>query len=550
MDSSSPSPRRLLWGCALTFFSALVILGWGLSSQRVAATYSDPVAHIRAQDESQYVHASLEIANHGGWLTPQFLGRFYLLKPPLLIWATGISLRIFGINPVAIRLPALFMGIVACCVVFLWTAQARSLTAGVLASGLLLLNPLWGLLSRLCYTDTLAASFSALALWMTAMDPSLERRRTRLLFGLFAGLAVLDKGIAGLIPCLALVLFACLSRPGMLRVAESLAVAALVAAPWHLYQLLVHREWFLAEYVQTQIVASGVFGTEAGIFNRPAFFYVERLFQLDPFLSVLALIAIGRVIQVLRKSNNPSTLLAICWMIVACAALALFQVRNLPYLALALPPLTLMVGLCSGAWVEKLGLPRLAGLLALLFVVITAVTNQTWSLRAVSVPLSGADNMRLYAEMQRPTELIDVSTDDEYYSSTLPLPKVRYIYLDPTGSVARSAPHNAYLGITLTSRQFLDLSRIEPEFEARLREWGLDSAKPVGTTITVNAISDLAEVIAQRPQSDFYLPGAWVPAESVWKHTHRMQQVSGGRVFLLSVTVEGRPGSRIHLPGW
>jgi 4-amino-4-deoxy-L-arabinose transferase-like glycosyltransferase len=119
------------------------------------------------------------------------------MKPPLLVWDTALTVRMFslvgwGTDPIAIRLPALLMGAVGCCVVFLWSLKGRSLAAGSLGAGLLLLDPLWGLLSRLCYTDTLVASLSALALWMAAMDPSLEHRRTRLLFGLFAGAAVMD----------------------------------------------------------------------------------------------------------------------------------------------------------------------------------------------------------------------------------------------------------------------------------------------------------------------------------------------------------------------
>jgi 4-amino-4-deoxy-L-arabinose transferase-like glycosyltransferase len=31
-------------------------------------------------------------------MTPKALGRFYLVKPPLLIWLSGLSMRLFGIS--------------------------------------------------------------------------------------------------------------------------------------------------------------------------------------------------------------------------------------------------------------------------------------------------------------------------------------------------------------------------------------------------------------------------------------------------------------------
>ncbi len=545
------SHRSLVVPGALLLLVAMFVLGWGLTRQHVAAAYSDPVAHIRAQDESQYVHASLQMARGAGWLTPRFLGRFYLLKPPLLLWATGLSVRIFGENAFAIRFSALLLGVIGCAALYLW-ASRRSLAAALLAASLLMLDPLWGILSRLCYTDTISAALSAVALLAPALDPKLERMRTRLGFGLFAGLSILDKGISGLIPCLALLLYWTLAkeRPRLAYVVQSLACAALVALPWHLYQLAVHREWFLAEYVQTQILASGVFGTEAGIFNRPAFFYVQRLFELDPLAALLGLLALAGIFRTLRRREDASTLLAVCWLTVSALAVAAFQVKNLPYLAMVLPSICLVAALCAEPWLERLGAPRAALLLAAVLAVKILSPGHSWSLRPPTAPLPGAGVLRAYYGLNRNTELIEVDPDDEYYGSTLPLPKLRYVYLDPTGGVARSAPHNAYLGITLTQAQFLDLPRLEPEFVSHLTAWGLASSEPIGTTLTVSAIADLAELIRHSPQRDFYLPESWLPPEEAYRATHELRRVSPGRIFLLSRDAGLRPFPHSALPPW
>ena len=76
--------------------------------------------------------------------------------------------------------------------------------------------------------------------------------------------------------------------------------------------------------------------------------------------------------------------------------------------------------------------------------------------------------MRAYYDLHREAELIVVEGDDEFYSATLPLPHVRYCFLDQRGWTQRFAPHYVYLGITLTAEQFAALPAGLAEFEERL----------------------------------------------------------------------------------
>src|SRR6516164_8579900 len=92
----------------------LVLLGYGIQKSGLASTYSDPVSQARAQDETKYASAAVGLATPAAettgatrWLSPKVLGRFYLEKPPLLIWMAGLSMRTFGISLFTLRLPAL-----------------------------------------------------------------------------------------------------------------------------------------------------------------------------------------------------------------------------------------------------------------------------------------------------------------------------------------------------------------------------------------------------------------------------------------------------------
>src|SRR3954454_24726574 len=64
----------------------------------LAGDYVDPIGRVTAQDEALYAHSAIAMAKPGGdWLTPRFMGRFALYKPPMLLWTAALSARVFGI---------------------------------------------------------------------------------------------------------------------------------------------------------------------------------------------------------------------------------------------------------------------------------------------------------------------------------------------------------------------------------------------------------------------------------------------------------------------
>jgi hypothetical protein len=142
--------------------------------------------------------------------------------------------------------------------------------------------------------------------------------------------------------------------------------------------------------------------------------------------------------------------------------------------------------------------------------------------------------MRVYYDLHRDAELIAVQPDDEFYSANIPLPHVRYSLLDPEGVARRLGPHYAFLGILLTPQQFVNLPALLPEFERRLRDWGLNSTEPIGSNIMLSAPSDVADIVHARPESDFYLPSAWLTQIPDPERDHDLMRYSADRVFLLS----------------
>jgi hypothetical protein len=133
--------RRLITAHQIAFYAVLVFLtsfgalAWNIDQAGIAAAYNDPIAHIRAQDEAVYASAAIGMTKDSDWMTPKVMGRPFLLKPPLLIWLSALSLRLLGMSLFSIRLPALLLGAAGVATVFAWVARARSVAAGVLGGG-------------------------------------------------------------------------------------------------------------------------------------------------------------------------------------------------------------------------------------------------------------------------------------------------------------------------------------------------------------------------------------------------------------------------------
>jgi hypothetical protein len=531
---------------ALTCFAlATALLGYAIDRTGIAAAYTDPVGHIRAQDESLYANAALTFAG-GGWLTPRFLGRYVLVKPPLLHWLAGLSLRVAGVSLWALRLPVLVAAAYAVCILFAWVQRSRSAGAAWVAMLLLVSDPLWHVLSRICYTDILAAAAIATAFAVIQREPRLGSGTAAIAFGAALAAGVMAKSVAGLLPLLALGPYWLLSspelRPSMTRVAQAVATMVVLAAPWHVYQLAVHRQWFWMDYVRVQLLGFGVHPAEQHAAAGPVYFYARGLWLTDPVLCVLAVAALPGFVAAVR-ARRPDALLLLSWIAVAACSLVAFRYRNLPYLLCLVAPLCVLAA--SFMPLRRAG-PVIV-LLAGIFIIRAAFPSRPWGLPFGAAQQPSAAALREYSDRNRANELIVVDPDDDFYSATLPLARVRYCFVDPGHLAEREAPHYAWLGIIVTPDQFADPARWNPVFRSRLREWGLDSIEPVGTAILADSDPAVVAMVRDHPDSDFFLPARFQHSAQARFQARQIVPAESGRFFLLA---QGRPGVIYHRPAW
>ena len=497
---------RLAFAAVATIALACLLLRAGRVG--MAGDYLDPVSRIGAQDESLYAHSAIQMARHGDWLTPKFMGRFGLYKPPLLAAAAGFSARIFGISRLALRLPVALFAAFAVGLVFWWGAELRSWQAGVCSAALLISNHLWHTLATMCLTDAILTAFYVAAMFCLFADPWLESKAAFWGYAVSVAGGILTKGVAGVLPLGILGLYWLLAprrhRPTFRRVVFAGSLAVTLAAPWFLYQMAVHGRWFWAEHVQVELLGYGAGAPPQTSQESHLVFYLSRLALLDPVLLAVSVVAFLSVVQLLRRRSGADVLLLL-WLAVPLAAAFFWQYRNATYLLPAIPAMAILAGsynpLSTGSGAKWMML-----LLAVAFVVKAATPDAPWGLSfAAGTRVEATEAISSYCERDRGNQLVLVDIPDELYASLLPLPGARYVL---RGEVPPASPYGLdfpALGIILSAQQFAEIESLLPAFRRHLQEWGLDTAEAVGTVVFASSDDDVMRIVRAHPESDFLL---------------------------------------------
>jgi hypothetical protein len=539
--------RRTFGAVALLALACLLV-----RSARVglAGDYVDPISRVTAQDEALYAHSAIRAARQGGWLTPIFMGRYGLYKPPLLMWVSGLSVRILGVSRLALRLPVALLASLSAGLVFLWAAELRSWQAGACAAALLVSNHLWHVLAGMSMTDGLLAAFYTAAMFCLFSDPWLESKSALWGFAGSVAAAILTKSVAGMLPLGVLALYWLVAlrrqRPSFSRACLAVALALALAAPWFAYQLWAHGRWFWAEHIGVEILGFGAGAPPQTSRENQALFYLMRMALVDPVLAAFALTALPWFVVEVRKWSAAPVLL-LCWLASLAAAVFGWQYRNIAYL-LPMAPALAILATAHGPLFSKRTAPWMLALITAAFVVKAAMPDAPWGISFHRGTVQAdAPLLSEYCQRARANELILVGMDDDLYASTLPLAKLRYCLVGAGLAGGQYGMNFGDMGIVLTAAQFDALDQFEPVFRRRLREWGLDSGEPIGTLILAGSPEELARMIRAHPASDFLLPQQYRAAvEPAAQPAHQLVEAAGGHFFLLSR--EARP--RAAPPAW
>ena len=298
-------------------------------------------------DEGRYAEIPREMLERGDFVTPTLNYVKYFEKPPFLYWLNAGSMQLFGQHEWAARLPSTLSGLLT---VLLTYAAGRKLfdrkTALIAA---LILGSSAGFLiqSRIILTDMLLTFCLSAALFCFLSATRCTDRKQQLffqLFFIFSGLAVLAKGLIGIVLPGGIIFWYLLvsMRWQLLRQLpwfSGLLLFSTVTAPWFILVSLKNPEFphffFIHEHFQRYT---------STIHQRSQpfwFFFPILILTMFPWSFFLP----GSLKNAWheRHSSKGVTLFLLLWPLIIILFFSLSSSKLIPYILPVFPPLTLLI---------------------------------------------------------------------------------------------------------------------------------------------------------------------------------------------------------------
>ena len=344
-DTNKPTDLSMRWT-----LGTLLVLCFFLFFYRLG---SYPFFDI---DEPRYAEAAREMLESGNWITPYFNYELRLEKPVFFYWLAALSYKVFGIGEFGARFASAAMAAIMVLATFGFGRALISNRFGFYAALILATSIQVFGLARMSITDMTLASLMALttlSLFLVAH----KNLKFWLLAGLFAGLAILTKGLVGIVlPGGVLVLYALwtgqLKRVLLNRwFALALLVAAAVSLPWYVLAYQQNGQIFLDSLVFNNVdrFSSVVTGHDQDRFQFGpvnVFFVVVLLVGFMPWTAYLP-VAFWKGRKLQAEDNSAHNMLsfvtrfAMVWVTLIFVFFSFSQTKLLTYILPLFPGLSL-----------------------------------------------------------------------------------------------------------------------------------------------------------------------------------------------------------------
>jgi len=487
-----PLPRSAAWKAfglpGLVFLCSFALLWMGLSGLRLGEGELVRGEGVNAQDEAVYSYAARGMARSGDWLTPRFLGRPFLYKPPAVYWLSGLSVAVWGEHAWAYRLPAAVASSATMALVAAMAMRAGGKLAGVSAWLVLLGCPWWMDLARRNLTDPL---------YCLGITVAMAGVRGGWWFAAGVAMAILAKGVGGAVPLAVAALVWFTPWAGMRRSLRAALVdwgrVALLAGPWFVAQMWLHPRWFFEEFIRVEVLAWGL-GAAPQVSAEPAWWFYGKHLMGWQGVPILAAV-IGSGVALARRERG--VLPPLAWAGVMVLAIGGYSFRHATYLMPLVPAVALLTAYaprwCRWLWV-------VAG------VALSVSSALAWREPRVVQPQIALLEERVREGAGRP--LLVHGTGDHFHAALLPFPRVRYVFPSAAMPPKGFALDFRSMGIAVSVDEFLELPRHLARFESTQRAWGLRGHEATACVILYENEAELRRLREEAAEYDFLESGA------------------------------------------
>lgn len=165
-----------------------VLYGWNLGINNWANYFYSAAVQAGTMDGKAFFFGS---SDWGNSITVD--------KPPLSLWVMGLSVRLFGFNPVAMLLPQVVMGIATTLLIYLVLRRCTSGAAALFGAAVFFTTPIVTLMSRYNNPDPLMLLLMVAAAWFVLRSIETGRWHFFVVSGALLGLAFMTKQMQGLL---------------------------------------------------------------------------------------------------------------------------------------------------------------------------------------------------------------------------------------------------------------------------------------------------------------------------------------------------------------
>ena len=318
----------------------------------IALVSSLGLAAFVGPDEPRYAQVAREMFSSGDFISTRLCGLLWFEKPVLFYWLAAASYSVFGVGEFAARVPSAVaaLGTVA----MLWFVAKRCAMPiwGAMSAAVLATSVIWIGFSHAASPDMLLSasiSIALLAAWLSLETEGRERLRLLLFSAAFVGLAMLAKGLVGvLFVIIILGLHGVVARRFVFRSAReflaAVAVFLLVAGLWYIPVTLRHGGVFIEEFFINHHFKRYL--TNKYQHPQASYYYLLVAFAGTLPWSFLLLPAIGRLGALRPRHNARDSLLALAWIwLVFTIGFFSLSTSKLPgYILPAFPAFALVLG--------------------------------------------------------------------------------------------------------------------------------------------------------------------------------------------------------------
>ncbi len=302
-------------------------------------------------DEVFYSLSAKEMIQHKTWLVPQMFNQPQFEKPILTFWLLRLSFCLFGITSFAARFPPALFAMLGCLTVYYFCQIAyKNKDKSFLCALILMSSGLYIGLARFLLTDMIFSIFILMSLtaFYTGYIHPKHKTNGILLFFIFCALAVLTKGLLGVVlPILTVVAFLIIQKNLKFLKTQTIVWGSIVflilALPWYVFMLKQFGQSFISEFFYNDHIRR-ILEAEHSSSDTWYFYPLTMTLGMLPW-TIFLISSLTWFIRRLREKNIDSVYHFLAsWILVMFVVLQMAHSKLASYIFPVMPALAIITG--------------------------------------------------------------------------------------------------------------------------------------------------------------------------------------------------------------